>query len=170
MRHYSHYAMENNQSQKQNMYFPPIQKGDDQGCQNGNSVQSEALKSISIKPELSSTMANTVSPVSQYTQTIRPQQDSRAIWTEVPQNKHMQTMKMQQRSMGTETSMCRDGNAQTDQVKYLNSGSNSNLIGNEPVYRSQFARQIADIPMDTSENEQTLPMDYEQSIQPVSNH
>jgi hypothetical protein len=64
--------------------------------------------------------------------------------------------------------MYRDGNAQTNQVNYLNSGSNTNSIGNEPFYRSQFARQIADIPMDTSENEQTLPMDHEQSIQSVS--
>ena len=64
--------------------------------------------------------------------------------------------------MAAETNMYHDTNVQTNEIRQVDHGTDmdSSVIGTQtPQYRSQFAREIASIPMDTSENygQVTLP-------------
>ena len=82
--------------------------------------------------------------------------------TERTTKKQIQTVYPPQNNMGTETSMYRDRNVQTNEIRSVDNstGMTSSIMGTQtPQYRSQFAREIASISMDTSENngQVTLP-------------
>merc|ERR1711954_322829 len=176
----SNYIAPNWQTQNQNVYFQPIQNKAEKCIPCQHEDLNERHKKHAIKNESESTSINTLLPSNQYIQTIRPQYNSTATATDMVQHRLIQTTKPQQESIGTETSMNRDTDTQTDQMRYVNRGSNTYSMGNdlgiqtesggvlntgtnthsvqnametgEPTYRSQYARQIAATPMDTTES------------------
>merc|ERR1711867_160541 len=77
-------------------------------------------------------------------------------------DRQIQTVYPPQNNMGTETNMYKDRKIQTNEIRRVDlaTGMTSSIMGTQtPQYRSQFAREIASIPMDTSENngQVTLP-------------
>ena len=72
------------------------------------------------------------------------------------------TVAPHQYNTGVNTNYSEHGQIQTDDIQYRDYGANmdSTIMGTQsPQYRSEYARQIAAMPMDTSENngQVTLP-------------
>ena len=151
------------QLQSQNVYLHPQKRC--APCQSEedelNIMKQEANGNQYVQTN-SNTGTNTPLPANQFTQTIRPSQTSTGMGTERPQHMQIQTTRPQQMSMGTETNIYNDRNIQTNEIRCVDHGTSmtSTVMGTQtPVYRSEYARQIAAMPMDTSENngQVTLP-------------
>merc|ERR1711867_405777 len=152
------------QYQSQNVYLQPESKCAPCEREENNlyTMKQETNGNQYVQTSNPVTGTNTPLPANQFTQTIRPSQNSMGMGTERPRHIQIQTARPQQMSMGTETSMNQDRNIQTSEIRCVDhaTGMNSSIMGTQtPQYRSQFAREIASIPMDTSENygQVTLP-------------
>ena len=60
----------------------------------------------------------------------------------MPQHRQIQTNEPKQGSIGTETSMYRDTDIQTDQIRYVNTGANTNSIGNPKAIQTDLVRSL----------------------------
>merc|ERR1711954_157810 len=128
-----------------------------------------------IRPQYNSTATETDMLQHRLIQTTKPQQESIGIETSMNRDTDTQTDQMRYVNRGSNTySMGNALGIQTDPIISSNRGSNTDLFGNtiamqtesggvsntgtntvetgEPTYRSQYARQIAAMPMDTTES------------------
>ena len=90
--------------------------------------------------------------MNQITQTSRPQYNSVATGTDMSQHKQIQTLTPHKYNVGVNTNYSQHKQIQTDQIQYRDYGTNmtSSIMGTQtPQLRSQFAREIAAMPMDT---------------------
>merc|ERR1711954_180801 len=139
-----------------------------------------------IRPQYNSTATGTDMVQHRLIQTTKPQQESIDTETSMHRDTDTQTDQMRYVNRGSNTySMGNALGIQTDPIISSNRGSNTDLFGNtiaiqtesggvsntgtntvetgEPTYRSQYARQIAAMPMDTTESS-TLYHKPQQSI------
>ena len=149
-----------------------------------------------IRPQYNSTATGTDMVQHRLIQTTKPQQESIGTETSMNRDTDTQTDQMRYVNRGSNTySMGNALGIQTDPIISSNRGSNTDLFGNtiaiqtesggvsntgtnthsvqnametgEPTYRSQYARQIAAMPMDTTEDNQHVslpPLAYRQPM------
>merc|ERR1711954_301584 len=149
-----------------------------------------------IRPQYNSTATATDMLQHRLIQTTKPQQESIGIETSMNRDTYIQTDQIRYVNRGSNTyAMGNALGIQTDPIISSNGGSNTHLLGNtiaiqtesggvsntgtkthlvqnametgEPTYRSQYARQIAAMPGDTTENNQHVslpPLAYRQPM------
>ena len=164
---YENNVYPNWQTQHQNVYLQPMQTTNENciPCQREendlyaeNIMKQETSGNQYVQtsnPVNSVTGTNTLLPVNQITQTSRPRYSSVATGTDMSHDRQIQTVTPHQYNVGVNTNYSQQGQIQTDQIQYRDYGTNmdSTIMGTQtPQYRSEYARQIAAMPMDTSEN------------------
>ena len=159
----SNYITPNQQTQNQNVYFQPMQNIAEKcmACQQEEQLSRQGKELI--KKESASTSTNTHQPTNKITQTSRPQYNSVSSGTDMPQHRQIQTLMPQQASMGTETSMYQDGGIQTDQIRYMNTGSNTDEMGNTLAIQTDPVRG-SNRGTNTMGNANTIQTDSETNI------